>query len=91
MADAFAQTSPTLARWVTTHGWIEVGDDGLRRPFVRVPDDGGLLRAGDAAGTVDDGLRAADAAVGDLASGGVGPVSPRPHAAAAFFNGLAPF
>ena len=64
MADAFAQTSPNLARWVTTHGGIAVGDDGLRRAFVRVLDEGGLIWAGEAAATVDDALRAADAAVG---------------------------
>ncbi len=64
MADAFAQTSPNLARWVTTHGWIEVGDDGMRRSFVRVLDEGGLIWEGAAAATVDDVLRAADAAVG---------------------------
>ena len=64
MADAFAQTYPNLARWVTTHGWIEVGDDGMRRSFVRVLDEGGLIWEGEAAETVDDVLRAADAAVG---------------------------
>ncbi len=64
MADAFAQTYPNLARWVTTHGWIEVGDDGMRRSFVRVLDEGGLIWEGAAGETVDDVLRAADAAVG---------------------------
>ena len=64
MADAFARTYPNLARWITTHGWIEVGDDGMSRSFVRVLDEGGLIWEGDAAETVDDVLRAADAAVG---------------------------
>ena len=72
MGDAVAQTSPNLARWVTTHGWIEVGDDGLRRSFVRVPDEGGPIREGEAAETVDDVLRAADAAVGTWLREGVG-------------------
>ena len=57
MADAFAQTSPKLARWGTTHGWLEVGDDGRRRSFVRVLDEGGLIWEGAAAATVDDVLR----------------------------------
>ncbi len=71
MADAFAQTSPTLARWVTTHGWIEVGDDGLRRSFVRVLDEGGPIWEGDGGETVDDVLRAAAAAVGTRIREGV--------------------
>ena len=73
MADAFAQTYPNLAHWVTTQGWIEVGDDGLRRSFVRVLDEGGLIWEGDAGETVDDGLRAADAVVGTWLREGVGP------------------
>ncbi len=73
MADAFAQTYPNLARWVTTHGWIEVGDDGMRRSFVRVLDEGGPIREGEAAETVNDVLRAADAAVGTRIREELGP------------------
>jgi hypothetical protein len=62
MIDAFARTYPNLARWVTTHGWIEIGDDGLQRSFVRVLDEGGLIWEGNTADTVDAVLRAAAAA-----------------------------
>ncbi len=43
----------------------------MRRSVVRVPDDGGLIREGDAAATVDDALRAADAAAGTWIREGV--------------------
>jgi len=64
MTDAFAQTSPTLTQWVTTHGWIELGDDGIRRPFVRILDEGELVwEGGGADATVDDALQAAETAM----------------------------
>jgi hypothetical protein len=71
-ADAFAPTSPNLARWVTAQGLIELGDDGLRHSFIRVLDEGGLIWEGEAAEDVDDVLRAADAAVGIWIREGVG-------------------
>lgn len=62
--EPFAQAYPHLARWVTTQGWIEVGDDGMHPSRVRVLDEGGLIWAGgDARATIDDLLREADAAV----------------------------
>jgi len=64
MTDALAWTYPNLARWIVTHGWIEVGDDGISLSFVRVLDEGGLIWEGAAAETIDEDLRAADAAVG---------------------------
>lgn len=64
MSDAFAQTYPTLTRWITTHGWIEIGDNGIGRSSVRVLDEGGLIwEGGGADETVDDALRAAETAM----------------------------
>jgi len=64
LINAFAQTYPTLTRWVTTHGWIELGDDSMSRSSIRVLDEGGLVWEGGAAdATVDDALRAAETAL----------------------------
>ena len=45
-ADPLAQTYPHVARWVRDHGWIEIGDDGMSRSFVRALDQGGLVWEG---------------------------------------------
>jgi hypothetical protein len=59
----FADAYPNLARWVATHGWIEVGFDGMRPAFIRLLDEGGMLwEGGEEGAAVDDVLRAAEAA-----------------------------
>ena len=64
MSNVFAQTYPTLMRWVTTHGWIELGDDRVRRSVIRILDEGGLIwEGGTADATVDDALRTAETAL----------------------------
>lgn len=64
MDDPFARAYPHLTRWVTTMGWIELGDDGMQRSRVRVLDEGGLVWAGgDANMPIDHLLGEADAAV----------------------------
>jgi hypothetical protein len=64
MDELFARAYPHLARWVTTYGWIELGDDGMQPSRVRVLDQGGLIWAGgDARAPIDDLLREAEAAV----------------------------
>ena len=40
----FEQIYPNIARWVQSHGWIEIGDDGQSSSFVRALDEGGLVR-----------------------------------------------
>ena len=50
-ADSLAQTYPHVARWVRDHGWIEIGDDGMSRSFVRALDEGGLVWEGGTART----------------------------------------
>jgi hypothetical protein len=67
MATKFADQYPTLARWVTTHGWIEIGYDGMRPSFIRVLDEGGFIyEKADAGSSVDEALQAAEAAVRQL-------------------------
>ena len=78
-APAFAQAYPAIARWVTAYGWIEVGHDEVSRSVVRALDVGGLIWEGEATyPTLDDALRALDAALGQwLHEQGREAVSPR--------------
>ena len=40
----FEQTYPTIAEWVQSHGWIEIGrNDGSNDSTVRALDTGGLV------------------------------------------------
>ena len=64
MNDSVERAYPHLARWVTTHGWIELGQDEESRSFVRALDVGGVVWEGDETyATVDDALRAAELAL----------------------------
>jgi hypothetical protein len=42
----FERRYPHITHWVKTHGWIELGDDGLSRSWVRALDEGGLIWEG---------------------------------------------
>ena len=44
--DPVEHAYPHIARWVTTHGWIEIGSDGYSRSFVRALDEGGMVWEG---------------------------------------------
>ena len=64
MTSTFARTFPNLARWVTSHGWIEPGDDGASPSFVRVLDEGGMIYEGmDSEASADGALQEAESAV----------------------------
>lgn len=67
MADTpFVDAYPHIARWVRTHGWIEIGADEYRRSFVRVLDIGGMIWEGGEVNTpLDEILRTVDAALVD--------------------------
>ncbi len=55
---------PSVARWVSGYGWIELGQDLPGRAFVRAFDEGGLVWEGDATyPAVDDALQALDTAL----------------------------
>jgi hypothetical protein len=61
----FAERYPNVARWVRGYGWIELGDDLPWNAFVLALDEGGVIWEGDATyPSVDDALRALDAALG---------------------------
>jgi hypothetical protein len=62
MSAPFEQHYPQIARWVKTHGWIEVGDDEMSPSFIRALDIGGMIWEGQAHyATVDDALQALEA------------------------------
>ena len=47
MAISFEKTYPTIADWVNSHGWIELGHDDYSHSFIRALDEGGLVWEGD--------------------------------------------
>jgi hypothetical protein len=60
----FAELYPNVARWVREYGWIELGDALPGPSFVLALDEGGIIWQGEATyPTVDDALRALDAAL----------------------------
>jgi hypothetical protein len=61
----FAELYPNVARWVRGYGWIELGEDLPGRSFVLALDEGGIIWEGATTyPSVDDALRALDAALG---------------------------
>jgi hypothetical protein len=62
----FERTYPHTARWVTTHGWIEIGQDDWSRSFARALDVGGLVWEGDSRyQSIDDALQALEAGLAE--------------------------
>jgi hypothetical protein len=65
MAKGFEEAYPSVARWVKTIGWIEIGDDDMSRSFVRALDLGGMIwEGGDPDDPLDTTLRTLDTALG---------------------------
>jgi hypothetical protein len=55
----FEQAYPHVARWITSHGWIEIGQDDWSRSFVRAVDVGGPVWEGDSRyQSIDEALQA---------------------------------
>ncbi len=46
MTGRFERSYPNVARWVKTHGWIEIGQDNYSHSFIRALDEGGLVWEG---------------------------------------------
>jgi hypothetical protein len=65
MMQSAEQAYPHVARWVKSHGWVEIGsDDAYRHSFVRALDEGGMVWEGAASyPTLDAALRALDMAL----------------------------
>lgn len=63
-ASPFEQAYPAVARWVRSHGWIELGQDDWSGSFVRALDIGGMVWEGERGyPSVDEALRALEAAL----------------------------
>lgn len=43
---ALEQTCPSIAQWVESYGWIEIGQDDYSRSMVRALDIGGMVWEG---------------------------------------------
>ncbi len=41
--NGFEQMYPNISQWVSSYGWIEIGDDGQSPSFVRALDEGGMV------------------------------------------------
>ena len=39
----FEDTYPSIAQWVESYGWLEIGQDENSTSFIRVLDEGGLV------------------------------------------------
>ncbi len=66
MVESVERAYPHIARWVKTHGWIEIGSDDYRSSFVRALDEGGMIWEGAASyPSLDAALRALDTALQD--------------------------
>jgi hypothetical protein len=55
---SFEQIYPHVICWIKRNGWIEVGNDGINRSWVRALDEGGLIQEGsDPSQLLDETLR----------------------------------
>ena len=62
----FENHYPNITRWVNEEGLIEIGSDGFSTSFVRAICEGGLVWEGEERyDSVDDALRALDAAIAE--------------------------
>ena len=63
MAQSFESTYPTITRWVTEIGRVEIGQDERSRSFIRAIDEGGMIWEG------QEDYAMLDAALEDLEAG----------------------
>jgi hypothetical protein len=64
VSGVFARLYPHVARWVQTHGWIEIGYDDYSPSFVRALDIGGMIWEGpEHYRTIDEALQALEHAL----------------------------
>ena len=62
----FEQAYPNTAHWVTSYGWIEIGQDDYSTSFVRALDIGGMVWEGKANyGSLDEALQALEAGLAE--------------------------
>lgn len=68
MSDTFEQLYPYIARWVTSHGYVQIGhdDDTFDPAYVSALDAGGMVWQGEPRyPTLGDALRALDGGIRD--------------------------
>jgi hypothetical protein len=59
MKSQFSKLYPNIAHWVTTQGWIEIGEGEYSSSLVRALDEGGLVwESSDEHESVDEALQA---------------------------------
>jgi hypothetical protein len=64
-ADSISETHPCVARWLETHGTIELGWCSQTKSFVRIFDEGGLIwKSGRSCRSLDVALRDCETAIG---------------------------
>jgi hypothetical protein len=66
VATSFEKSYPNITRWVTSQGWIELGQDEYSSSLVRALDEGGMVWEGTANyGTLDEAFNALEAALAE--------------------------
>jgi hypothetical protein len=66
VATSFEKSYPNITRWVTSQGWIELGQDEYSSSLVRALDEGGMVWEGTANyGTLDEAFDALEAALAE--------------------------
>ena len=66
MESSFEDSYPNIARWVKSHGWIELGPDEFSSSLVRALDEGGMVWEGTANyGTLDEAFDVLETALAE--------------------------
>jgi hypothetical protein len=66
VAISFEESYPNIARWVTSQGWIELGQDEYSSSLVRALDVGGMVWEGSTYyGTLDEAFDALETALAE--------------------------
>jgi hypothetical protein len=64
LQSSFSETFPAIAYWVTSVGWIEIGDDDVSPTWVWALDMGGLIwESDDQTASVDQAIQAMEKAL----------------------------
>ncbi len=66
VASSFEKSYPNITSWVTSQGWIELGQDAYSSSLVRALDEGGMVWEGSAHyGTLDEAFDALETALAE--------------------------
>jgi hypothetical protein len=66
VTSSFEKSYPNITRWVTSQGWIELGQDEYSSSLVRALDQGGMVWEGTANyGTLDEVFDALETALAE--------------------------